>query len=259
MLRVVLPLTLVLWMLGPGTAMSLAQSARTATPAPLRAFEYTARPTTIPTTIPGGTIPTSVSPAPRGALTLASPGVPDTSIPGTPRQSPPMTAASPSPNTALGNTNAQPVRDSRLGGQPTGNNVLSAQRESKDVSTSERLESDRAKAESSPTKKTPSSLTDPMLQNMSNPQNLSHTGITSDQQMAPNLYLGRRFDNWSGQMSAMPQPMNTGEPPRFQPGPFGGYIAPNTYLGGGNSSWSNLSTGRVSPSPFGAWGYSSPW
>ena len=85
---------------------------------------------------------------------------------------------------------------------------------------------------------------------------MSHTGITSSQQTAPNSYFGQQFQNWSNQQPVAQMPSSFGEMPRYQPAPFGGYVAPNTYLGSGFSSWSNLSQGGVSPGASGGWSYS---
>lgn len=100
--------------------------------------------------------------------------------------------------------------------------------------------------------------TNPMLQNMSNPSNLSHVGITDNQQMAPNLYFGRPFDNWSDLQDKQSQPAVYGEMSRFQPYSFNGYVMPNDYVGPRYSTWNNLSSGTVTPHPFGSWSMS-PW
>lgn len=94
------------------------------------------------------------------------------------------------------------------------------------------------------------------LQNPSGAYNLSHAGISSSQQMAPNLYLGQQFQNWSNQQPVGQMPGSQGEMSRYQPGQFGGYTAPNTYLGSGFSNWSNLSQGGNSPGANGSWSYS---
>ncbi len=98
--------------------------------------------------------------------------------------------------------------------------------------------------------------TNQMLQNPSGGHNLTHTGITSSQQMAPNLYFGQQFQAWTNQQPVAQMPASFGEMNRYQPAPFGGYVAPNTYLGSGFSSWSNLSPGGTSPGATGSWSYS---
>jgi hypothetical protein len=102
----------------------------------------------------------------------------------------------------------------------------------------------------------PSRVTNPMLQNMSNPSNLSHTGIASGQQMAPNLSFGRQFKDWSNLRDPGSMPESFGGLSRTQPQAFGGYVAPNTYAGSGFSNWSNLSSGVVTPNPLGGWSFS---
>ena len=102
----------------------------------------------------------------------------------------------------------------------------------------------------------PSRVTNPMLQNMSNPGNLSHAGIVSGQQAAPNLYFGRQFNDWNNLRDPAAMPQSFGGLGRTQPQSFGGYIAPNTYVGSGYSNWSNMSSGVVSPNPLGGWSYS---
>lgn len=98
--------------------------------------------------------------------------------------------------------------------------------------------------------------TNQALQNPSGAYNLSHSGFSSSQQMAPNLYLGQQFQNWSNQQPVGQMSASMGEMSRYQPGQFGGYIAPNTYLGSGFSTWSNLSQGGNSPGANGSWNYS---
>ncbi len=105
-------------------------------------------------------------------------------------------------------------------------------------------------------KEPPSQVTNPMLQNMSNPRNLSHVGIALGQQAAPNLYFGRQFHEWSNLRDPAGMPESFGSFHRMQPESFGGYVAPNTYLGGGYTNWSNLSSGVVSPNSLGGWSYS---
>jgi hypothetical protein len=87
----------------------------------------------------------------------------------------------------------------------------------------------------------PSLLT---LQNPSGLYNMSHSGITSSQQYAPNLYFGQQFRTWTNQQTMDDSPASYNEMSRFQVGPNAGYVAPNTYLGSGFSSWNNLSSGR---------------
>jgi hypothetical protein len=98
--------------------------------------------------------------------------------------------------------------------------------------------------------------TNQMLQNPSGAANLTHSGFTSSQQMAPNLYFGQQFQAWTNQQPVAQMPATYGEMGRFQPGPSGGYTAPNTYLGSGFSSWSNLSQGGATPGATGSWNYS---
>ena len=98
--------------------------------------------------------------------------------------------------------------------------------------------------------------TNQMLQNPSGAYNLTQTGITSSQQMAPNNYFGQQFQAWSNQQPVAQMPASFGEMSRYQPAPFGGYVAPNTYVGSGFSSWSNLSPGGASPGATGSWNYS---
>lgn len=98
--------------------------------------------------------------------------------------------------------------------------------------------------------------TNQMLQNPSGASNLTHTGITSSQQMAPNLYLGQQFQNWSNQQPVSQMSGAFGEMSRMQQGAFGGYVAPNTYVGPGYSSWNNLSQGGLTPGTNGSWNLS---
>ena len=98
--------------------------------------------------------------------------------------------------------------------------------------------------------------TNQMLQNPSGDYNLTHTGITSSQQMAPSNYFGQQFQAWSNQQPVAQMPASFGEMNRYQPAPFGGYVAPNTYVGSGFSNWSNLSPGGASPGATGSWNYS---
>lgn len=95
--------------------------------------------------------------------------------------------------------------------------------------------------------------TNQMLMNPSGAQNMTHSGISNNQQMAPNTYLGPQFQNWSNQRNVGQMPASFGEMGRFQPTGFGGYVAPNTYVGSGFSSWSNLSQGAQSPGANGSW------
>ena len=95
-----------------------------------------------------------------------------------------------------------------------------------------------------------------MLQNPSGAFNMTHSGISTSQQMAPNTYLGRQFQNWSNQQPVGQMPSTFGEANRYQTGAFGGYVAPNTYVGSGFSSWNNLSQGSVSPGSTGSWSFS---
>ena len=98
--------------------------------------------------------------------------------------------------------------------------------------------------------------TNQMLQNPSGAYNFSHVGMTTGQQMAPNLYFGAQFQNWSNQQGMSQMPGAFGEMSRFQPGSSGAQMAPNTYLGSGFSSWSNLSSGAITPNAQGGWSYS---
>lgn len=98
--------------------------------------------------------------------------------------------------------------------------------------------------------------TSQMLQNPSAAWNLTHTGISNSQQMAPNTYLGNQFQSWTNQQSVPQMPANFGEMNRFQPGPSGAYMAPNTYMGTGFYSWNNLTQGGISPGATGSWGFS---
>jgi len=100
--------------------------------------------------------------------------------------------------------------------------------------------------------------TNQMLQNPSGSANMTHSGMSSSQQMAPNLYFGNQFQAWTNQQPVAQMPASFGEMSRFQPGPFGGYVGPNTYVGSEFSTWSNLSQGQVSPGATGSWGFS-PW
>ncbi len=95
--------------------------------------------------------------------------------------------------------------------------------------------------------------TNQMLMNPSGAQNMTHSGISNNQQMAPNTYLGPQFQNWSNQRNVGQMPASFGEMGRFQPTGFGGYVAPNTYVGSGFSAWSNLSQGAQSPGANGSW------
>lgn len=97
--------------------------------------------------------------------------------------------------------------------------------------------------------------TNQMLMNPSGSQNMTHSGISNNQQMAPNTYLGSQFQNWSNQRNVGQMPASFGEMGRFQPTGFGGYVAPNTYVGSGFSSWSNLSQGAQSPGANGSWDF----
>jgi len=102
-----------------------------------------------------------------------------------------------------------------------------------------------------------SRVTNPMLQNMSNPSNLSFEGLATGQQAAPNTYFGRQFDNWGNMRDATTMmPASFGGLSQTPPQPFGIYYAPNTYVGTGFSNWSNLSSGVVTPNPLGGWNYS---
>ena len=94
------------------------------------------------------------------------------------------------------------------------------------------------------------------LLNPSAPWSLTHSGFSTAQQTAPNLYLGAQFNNWTNQQPASQMPGAGGEMSRFQPGAFGGYVGPNTFLGSGYSSWSNLSQGGSSPGSTGSWSHS---
>jgi hypothetical protein len=95
-----------------------------------------------------------------------------------------------------------------------------------------------------------------MLQNPSGGYSLSHSGTTTGQQMAPNLYFGPQFQSWTNQQGMAQMPGAYGEMSRFQPAPFGGYTAPNTYFGSGFSNWTNLSSGSIAPGSQGGWSYS---
>lgn len=98
--------------------------------------------------------------------------------------------------------------------------------------------------------------TNPMLQNPSGAFNMTHQGITNQQQMAPNQYFGQQFQTWTNQQPVAQMPATFGELSRFQPGQFGGYVGPNTYLGSGFSNWSNMSSGGLSPGATGSWSFS---
>lgn len=101
----------------------------------------------------------------------------------------------------------------------------------------------------------------PTIQAMQNPSpglQLTHTGITEQQQFAPNNYFGAQFNNWTNQQAISQMPSAQGEMTRFQPGPFDGYTAPNTYLGSEFHSWSNLSTPMNVPGATGSWNMM-PW
>ncbi len=98
--------------------------------------------------------------------------------------------------------------------------------------------------------------TNQMLQNPSGAFNMTHSGISSSQQMAPNTYFGGQFQNWSNQQPVRQMSSTFGETNRFQPGAFGGYVAPNTYVGSGFSSWNNLSQGGISTGATGSWSFS---
>lgn len=97
--------------------------------------------------------------------------------------------------------------------------------------------------------------TNQMLMNPSGAQNMTHSGISNNQQMAPNTYLGPQFQDWSNQRNVGQMPASFGEMGRFQPTGFGGYVAPNTYVGSGFSAWSNLSQGAQSPGANGSWDF----
>lgn len=98
--------------------------------------------------------------------------------------------------------------------------------------------------------------TNQMLQNPSGAQSMTHSGMSSSQQLAPNTYLGPQNQNWSNQRTVGQMPASYGEMNRFQPTSFGGYVGPNTYVGSGFSNWSNLSQGGVSPGANGSWNFS---
>lgn len=98
--------------------------------------------------------------------------------------------------------------------------------------------------------------TNQMLQNPSGAANMTHSGMSSSQQMAPNTYFGQKFQTWSNQQAVGQMSSTFGETNRFQPGAFGGYVAPNTYVGAGFSSWSNLSQGGISSGATGSWSFS---
>ena len=99
----------------------------------------------------------------------------------------------------------------------------------------------------------------PTLQAMQNPSgaaNLTHNGFTNSQQMAPNTYLGAQFQNWQNQQPVNQMSASFGEMNRMQPGAFGGYVGPNTFVGTGYASWSNLTQGGISPGNNGSWDFS---
>lgn len=98
--------------------------------------------------------------------------------------------------------------------------------------------------------------TNQMLQNPSGGFNLSHSGFSNQQQVAPNLYFGQQFQAWTNQQAVGQMPGSFGEMSRYQPGPSGNYVAPNTYLGSGFSNWSNLNQGSITPGATGSWEFS---
>lgn len=102
----------------------------------------------------------------------------------------------------------------------------------------------------------PSRVTNPMLQNMSNPSNLSFEGLATAQQFAPNTYFGRQFNDWGNLRDTAMAPASFGGLSPTPPQPFGIYFEPNTYVGTGYSNWSNMSSGVVSLNPLGGWNYS---
>lgn len=98
--------------------------------------------------------------------------------------------------------------------------------------------------------------TNQMLQNPSGAANMTHSGMSSSQQMAPNTYFGKQFNTWTNQQPVGQMSSTFGETNRFQPGSFGGYVSPNTYVGAGFSSWNNLSQGGISPGATGSYSFS---
>ena len=94
------------------------------------------------------------------------------------------------------------------------------------------------------------------LQNPSGGYNMTHMGISSSQQIAPNNYFGQQFQNWTNQKNVSQMPASFGDPSRMQPGAFGGYVGPNTYIGPSYANWNNLSQGGNAPGAMGSWGFS---
>lgn len=82
---------------------------------------------------------------------------------------------------------------------------------------------------------------------------MTHLGMTDQQQMAPNLYFGTQFQNWTNQQPVAHMPSAQGEMTRFQPGVFGGYEAPNTYFGAGFHNWGNFAPATSQPGANGSW------
>lgn len=99
-------------------------------------------------------------------------------------------------------------------------------------------------------------ISNQMMQNPSGAYNLTHAGITTSQQFAPNLYFGSQYHTWSNLQTPTESPASFGEMSRMQPGAFGGYIAPNNYVGSNFAVWNNLSSGSVTPASGGGWSYS---
>lgn len=97
--------------------------------------------------------------------------------------------------------------------------------------------------------------TNQMLQNASGAFNMTHSGFSTSQQMAPNTYLGPQFQNWTNQQSVPQMPASFGEMSRMQPGPFGGYVSPNTYVGPAYTTWNHMSHGTVNPGATGSWSF----
>jgi hypothetical protein len=99
----------------------------------------------------------------------------------------------------------------------------------------------------------------PTLQAMQNPSgamNMTHSGFTNNQQVAPNTYLGAQFQDWQNQQPVSQSSAAVGELYRMQPGPFGGYVGPNTFVGTGFSTWSNMTQGGISAGATGSWDFS---
>ena len=205
--------------------------------------------------------PAAASQPPRGPVTITtpvsrssqtqSPARPASNVVQGPSSHPAVTVV-PNSGVRAANVAMGPSADESSAGResnsPLATGPNDSNKDSSEAAKKQSAEREEAAQQARPTNQT--------LQNPSGAYSLSHAGISTGQQMAPNQYFGPQFQNWTNQQSSTNSPASYGEMNRFQPGPFSGYVGPNTYVGAGFSNWNNLSSGSASANSLGGWSYS---